>query len=191
MSPSVELMTPLHDRAYDSSGYRSVRGHSPSYITAETLATMSQHVYRAVGDRWGRFQRLTQKLNGLETVKRAFQLSKQYIIYTPDSVIAEQKGYPKETEVLINPLLFLERRERNGDCDDFSMFIATMCKAKGLYVRWVVIRESHSSEWNHVYVAVYVDGLRIAIDGAFGKYEGWEVTDDIRYNVVDRMEIDV
>lgn len=65
---------------------------------------------------------------------------------------------------------------RVGDCDDYSMWAASILEALG--VRWAFVVMAgdarDASRFSHVYVAAYEDGRRIAIDASHGQYPGWE-----------------
>jgi transglutaminase-like putative cysteine protease len=67
---------------------------------------------------------------------------------------------------------------RAGDCDDFSMYGASLLLALGRDVRFVTVAADPSQPgiYSHVYVVVYrEDGTRLPMDLSHGPYPGWEV----------------
>lgn len=65
---------------------------------------------------------------------------------------------------------------RLGDCDDFSMWVASILVALGVPCSWVVMAGDRRDpdRYSHVYVAAYENGERVAIDASHGTVAGWE-----------------
>lgn len=65
--------------------------------------------------------------------------------------------------------------QRIGDCDDFSMYTASLLLALGIPASFVTVAASQDSDdYSHVYVAAYPGGVRIPLDTSHGGYPGWE-----------------
>ena len=67
---------------------------------------------------------------------------------------------------------------RAGDCDDFSMYGASLLIALGKDVRFVTVaaNPSQPDAFSHVYLVVYREnGERMPLDLSHGPYPGWEV----------------
>jgi hypothetical protein len=65
---------------------------------------------------------------------------------------------------------------RLGDCDDFSMWAASILVALGVPCSFVVMAGDRrdADRFSHVYVAAYENGERVAIDASHGTVAGWE-----------------
>lgn len=80
-------------------------------------------------------------------------------------------------EVLIRPRdLIAAQPFAQGDCDDFSMLVASMLLAQDIETAYVTVAadDADPTQFSHVYVASYRDGMRTAIDASHGPYAGWE-----------------
>lgn len=81
-------------------------------------------------------------------------------------------------EILIRPVDMsgggVDRRL--GDCDDYSMWAASILEALGVEWTFVVMAgdDRDPSRFSHVYVAAMEGGKRIAVDASHGAYPGWE-----------------
>jgi len=67
-------------------------------------------------------------------------------------------------------------RARVGDCDDFSMWVASILVALKIPCSYVVMAgdSRDASRFSHVYVAAYENGERVAVDASHGGTAGWE-----------------
>lgn len=65
---------------------------------------------------------------------------------------------------------------RQGDCDDFSAYTASLLLALGIPCKFVTVAADSAApdQFSHVYVAAYPAGQRIALDTSHGDYPGWE-----------------
>jgi transglutaminase-like putative cysteine protease len=82
-------------------------------------------------------------------------------------------------EVLIRPvdLAGTGVAQRLGDCDDYSMWLASILVAAGVRCSFVVMAGDgrDAGRYSHVYVAAYPEGGgRTALDASHGAYAGWE-----------------
>ncbi len=64
---------------------------------------------------------------------------------------------PANTEALHDPVTFIEARLRNGqrpygDCDDFSIYLATLLKAIGHHPRFRVLSKMEDGQLHHICV---------------------------------------
>jgi len=84
-------------------------------------------------------------------------------------------------ESLIRPVDLLNMRPiAQGDCDDFSMLVASMLLAEGIPCSFVTVAadDRDPQQFSHVYVASYRDGKRTPIDASHGLFPGWEADRD-------------
>ena len=84
-------------------------------------------------------------------------------------------------ETLIRPrdmALYCGEGNCQGDCDDYSMYLAALLTACGIKCAFVTVAadETDRNWFSHVYVAAYTgSGVRIPLDASHGEYPGWEV----------------
>ena len=84
-------------------------------------------------------------------------------------------------ETLIRPrdmALYCAEGNCQGDCDDYSMYLAALLTAVGIKCSFVTVAadETDRNWFSHVYVAAYTgSGQRVALDASHGQYPGWEV----------------
>ncbi len=86
-------------------------------------------------------------------------------------------------EVLVRPrdMAALPVGSRIGDCDDYSMYAASVLVAMGVPCGFVTVAgdDTHPGMFTHVYVVAYPKGgdgqrVRVALDASHGKEFGWE-----------------
>lgn len=81
-------------------------------------------------------------------------------------------------EALIRPRdMSTMAHEKLGDCDDFSMYTASLLLALGVPASFVTVAASPdqaNTEFSHVYVAAYPGGVRVPLDTSHGDRPGWE-----------------
>lgn len=75
--------------------------------------------------------------------------------------------------------------KQRGDCDDFSMYGASMLVGAGAptgNVKLVTVAADVMAprQFSHVYNALYVNGVRIPLDISHGPYPGWETENQYR-----------
>jgi predicted transglutaminase-like cysteine proteinase len=65
---------------------------------------------------------------------------------------------------------------RQGDCDDFAMYTASLLLALGIPAAFVTVAaDPNSTDYSHVYVAAYPQGRgRVPLDTSHGGNPGWE-----------------
>jgi hypothetical protein len=81
-------------------------------------------------------------------------------------------------ETLIRPqdMAALPEGSKAGDCDDYSMYLASLLAALGYRVWFATLAADPSSrDYSHVYVVIReADGTRIPLDASHGGWPGWE-----------------
>lgn len=84
-------------------------------------------------------------------------------------------------EVLIEPPLLLTMEQPRGDCDDFTMAVASLLCALGVPVRVMAVAANPDDpqRFSHVYAAAVLENrstlpLTLPIDASHGPYPGWE-----------------
>ena len=110
--------------------------------------------------------------------------SKVHFVYD-ETLLYEQLGVAPEdldTELLIVPPLLLRMRPPQGDCDDFSLLIASMllCARMRPYFVTVAADKAEPMKFSHIYVAVELrdEGSHMALDAGNrlrGVQPGWEL----------------
>lgn len=108
-------------------------------------------------------------------IQAAFQGAKDSLRYVTDDVLAAAfPSWNPVVEVLVRPRLSA-LGSAEGDCDDFSMLVASVLTAAGIPCRFVTVAADPEApdQFSHVYVAAYAPD-RIALDASHGAYPGWE-----------------
>ncbi len=81
-------------------------------------------------------------------------------------------------EVLVRPVDVLRMPASVGDCDDYSMLVASLLLAGGVACAYVTVAADPSApdRYSHVYVIAEVaPGQWQSLDASHGSYAGWEV----------------
>lgn len=118
-------------------------------------------------------------------IEAVFRYVKSRVRFTQDAQLSAplQDHYRHPiVETLIRPrdlavLCDSAACQRQGDCDDFTMYTAALLHAVGVSdVRFATVAAdpSHPNEFSHVYVVAYQDGQRIPLDTSHGPRAGWE-----------------
>jgi hypothetical protein len=108
--------------------------------------------------------------------------------FVSDEATAEPLGsWRPVVETLIRPVDQVVLRQRQGDCDDFSMLGAAHLLARGVPCAYVTVAADAQDPlvYSHVYLAAYPSdsrgyGHRVAMDLSHGPELGWEVSN--KYN---------
>ena len=123
---------------------------------------------------------LASSAAGGDPVLGAWQYARRKLRFCEDSSIVSS---PEAVEVLIRPVdvsvmsRTLGTGSVIGDCDDFSMYVASLLLAAGVPCCFATVAadSSQPDSYSHVYVVAYPsDGVRIAVDASHGKECGWE-----------------
>jgi hypothetical protein len=132
--------------------------------------------------------------SGLPYAEACFRLVKGSLKFVEDSSlyssVPSSSPNVQTVETLVRPRDMLRmgssgRGARQGDCDDFSMLLASLLVAGDVPCSFVTVAADAESpdRFSHVYVAAYPDGKqsRIALDASHGSYPGWET--EQRYRI--------
>jgi transglutaminase-like putative cysteine protease len=86
-----------------------------------------------------------------------------------DGVIAESLVRPVD-------MANLPEGRKVGDCDDYSMYTASLLEAAGIPWKFATVAANAQDPevYSHVYVVAYPNGQRIPLDTSHGAYVGWE-----------------
>ena len=117
-----------------------------------------------------------------DVVRAIYYWIKSHIRFVEDEEILKRAlGYEDlelDKELLITPDTLLSMPHPMGDCDDFSLLLATMCYSFGLPVWFVTIAadKMYPQKFSHVYVKVYLpdESKTEYLDASHGSYPGWE-----------------
>jgi hypothetical protein len=154
---------------------------SATAITIEAMADMasadshSPEIRRIAGSLGGRDR------SGL--AQAAFWHVRRGLRFVRDSALASPLGRvldPQHAEILIRPVDIIRMPEGSGDCDDFSMLLASILLAADIPVLFVAVAADPEApeRYSHVYVRAEVrPGEWMALDASHGSYPGWEVAD--------------
>lgn len=121
---------------------------------------------------------------GQELVRQVWKKVQDKIQFLRDEASGAQveKELDKTViEILVRPrdMAAMAARARVGDCDDYSMYAASILTALGIPCSFTTVAgDSHNpSIFTHVYVVAYPDGVRIPVDASHGRWSGWEAKD--------------
>lgn len=112
-----------------------------------------------------------------ELVSAIYWWVKNHVSFAEDEPVVGTLGFvDTNRELLINPEVLVSMPQPTGDCDDYSMLIAAMCKCARIPVWFVTIAVDPAEpfRFSHVYCCVEVDGVKVPLDASHGKYPGWE-----------------
>ncbi len=123
-----------------------------------------------------------------ERAKGLFWFVKRKIRFTSDQgLLANAFGLDHlDKELLISPDTLLSMRTPMGDCDDYSLLLASMLLSAGLPASYVTVaangKEPHV--YSHVYTKTYVPGRGdYCLDASHGPFPGWEHNEVYRKTV--------
>ena len=123
-------------------------------------------------------QQALAECSGCSASEAVFWFVKRRLRFVRDeeTVIPFSNGQGTLVEALIRPRdMSVLKNEKLGDCDDFSMYTASLLLALGIPASFVTVAASPgSNEFSHVYVAAYQNGVRIPLDTSHGERPGWE-----------------
>lgn len=123
---------------------------------------------------------LPPRPTSLDLIRSIFWFVKGRVRFREDEdILVKQMGYTDPyQELLISPIALLQMPRPEGDCDDFSMLVATLLLVAKLPVWYVAIAvdEKQPDRWSHIYCKVYLpdENRYMAMDASHGQYPGWE-----------------
>ena len=152
----------------------------PDEQVAQVIGIMSRYVREDAGTPQLRLA-LNQALSeapGVDLIPAVYSHVKRRLSFVRDEVTAEPFSFlPLPiVETFIRPVDMAGLANKQGDCDDYVMYLAALLKTAGVPVSFVTVKadERDPSQWSHVYVAAYPQDGRIALDASHGDYPGWE-----------------
>lgn len=77
---------------------------------------------------------------------------------------------------------------RAGDCDDYVSLLGALCRSVGHKVRSRIVQTQGSDTWNHIYLAVNINGQWMPLDPSVKQPAGWEVPQNL---VIRKQDFDV
>lgn len=106
---------------------------------------------------------------------------KKHVKFVEDeTILVQELGYASDPnqELLIPPETLLGMEVPQGDCDDFSMLVASLLKGAGIPCWFVTIAVDGGQpwRWSHVFVVAYLadEGGKMTMDVSHGSIPGWE-----------------
>ncbi len=92
-----------------------------------------------------------------------------------DGVIAESLVRPVD-------MANLPEGRKVGDCDDYSMYTASLLQAAGIPWKFATVAANAQDPevYSHVYVVAYPEGARVPLDTSHGPRPGWEAPNPFR-----------
>jgi len=130
--------------------------------------------------------RVALELGGGDPVLGVWKLCKQRFRFQQDVDTVRGTGLSQRVkdriiEVIIRPLdlslMYRRSLQPVEDCDGYTGYMASLLLALGVACNFCAVAcdPGDPSQYTHVYVVVYRDGARIAVDASHGKWCGWEV----------------
>ena len=118
-----------------------------------------------------------------DLVRAIFWWIKSHVRFCEDEkTLGEQLGYSDvNQELLIPPVTLLNMPQPMGDCDDFSMLVASLMLAAKVPVWFVTVAVDPSEpfKWSHVYCMVNINEVMTPLDASHGKNVGWETQREV------------
>jgi hypothetical protein len=158
--------------------------------TADTIRLMGEIAKESANHGW--IQALVGDiLGGCRQPEHAARLLygwvKGHVRFTEDeAILASQWGYGPDKELLIRPEVLVSMPAPQGDCDDFSILLATLVLAAdlGIGVDFVTVAadSQEPDRFSHVYLRLTLpsDGYTMYADASHGHYLGWETDNQYR-----------
>ena len=115
----------------------------------------------------------------LETAREVYYWVRSNITFVPDEVLLQRMGERPDKELLFDAPALLSMRNPVGDCDDFSLLLATMLLSIGmddLYFVTLAVDPHTPERWSHIYLSKG----NLALDASHGHYPGWEAPNYFR-----------
>lgn len=70
-------------------------------------------------------------------------------------------------EVLMRPAYTMNMQGAGGDCDDFSIALASWAKLKNIPFKFVAVRRPDKNTLHHVGVLLYINGMWLPYDATY------------------------
>lgn len=150
----------------------------PDGQIADTIALMRRYVLEDYRSREVAQALVEAHIYTGDPVEQVWSWLASRLRFVPDEETAAPWQNADVVEVLIRPRdMYTLEAARQGDCDDYVMMGAAMFLRLGIPVSFVTVAANSQApdRFSHVYLAVYRNGHRIAIDASHGAFPGWEV----------------
>lgn len=178
-SPSVS--------SYPTNPYNSDISTSDTIARMIQLSTSASHS-PAIEGLLISWQPSLSKMNGqMDVVRFVYGWVKRTITFTEDETLVKANlGFTDDIlntpegamDLLIAPEVLLGMPQPMGDCDDYSMLLASLLMGLRFQTWFVTIAadESDPQRFSHVYVKTYIpdEGREVYLDASHGMYPGWE-----------------
>jgi transglutaminase-like putative cysteine protease len=113
-----------------------------------------------------------------DLARKLFYWCKNNVRFVEDEkVLAQKLGYKDVyQELLIVPDVLLSMPTPMGDCDDYSMLLASLlvCAQIPCCFTAIAVDANQPERFSHVYVTALLDGKWCAMDVPYGNTLGWE-----------------
>ena len=151
-------------------------GTPSSIVTERTVRKMNEHIHNALNDPV--LVRLSQRFcYSPDPLGDLWRWAKQNVRFRQDDALILMIFNERDHfELLISPSVVIRMNHPQGDCDDFTMLIATLAQLMGCRVRIETVQcdRARPGEYSHVYPSVLTDRW-MPLDASHGTYPGWEV----------------
>ena len=121
---------------------------------------------------------LPDKPTNKDLARKLFYWCKNNVKFVEDEqVIGQELGYQDVyKELLITPDVLLNMPTPMGDCDDYSMLLASLLVCAQIPCRYTAIAadKGQPNKFSHVYVSALIDGRWVGMDVPYGSTIGWE-----------------
>jgi hypothetical protein len=138
----------------------------------QVYALAREVLTRKKGDEWA-----VDEKDHLGEVKALYWEVRKRVRYTWDPTDYDAFQTPRKTLAL-----------KAGDCDDFVSLLGALLRSVGHKVRSRIVQTQGETTWNHIYLAVLVNGKWMALDPTVKNEPGWEVPQNL---VIRKQDFDV
>lgn len=157
----------------------------PGLQVGQTLGIMRQRAAEDAEVLKPRAMALTAGASSTQDkINALYYHTKNNIHFQRDEVTGGGVGGWDEAEVIetiIRPremAKFIDQGVAVGDCDDFSMYLASLLTACGIRCEFTTVAADGRvpDQFSHVYVTAFdEEGGHVPLDASHGEYPGWEV----------------
>ena len=138
----------------------------------QVYALAREVLTKKVGDEWA----IPEKDHRKEVEALYWEVRKR-VRYTWDPTDYDAFQTPRKTLAL-----------KAGDCDDFVSLLGALLRSVGHKVRSRIVQTQGESTWNHIYLAVLVNGKWMPLDPTVKNDPGWEVPQNL---IIRKQDFDV
>lgn len=120
--------------------------------------------------------------NSIDYARNVYDFVRGTLRFKRDEELAQGiEGWGPVVEVLVRPVDMLSMEPAEGDCDDFSMLVASLLLAGGIDCSFACVGADplEPDRFSHVYVLAHPAKGDISIDASHGPYFGWEAPNNL------------